>query len=480
MTLFWLLPVATTGAQTDVQRELEALLAALPHAETVAGVSVVDLATGASLFEQNAHEPMIPASNMKVFVMAAAPLVLGPECAFNTILATDGTNLVLVGDGDPGFGDERLYRARGEAITADFVRWAETLHRLGMTVVPGDIVIDESIFDDCRVNPTWEAEDLGKWYAAPVGGLNFNDNCVDITLTPAAQPGAPALVTVVPENSLVKIINQCRTGGERDPILHHPAGTFEYRISGGCRKRWPFGSVSFPDPGLLTADSLRSTLQRSGISILGQIRRRRLRRSDGSLPESLTLLDRRRTPLADVLQRVGKDSQNLFAECLLKRIGYEWAKAGTAEGAQGSWDRGSRALRASVEGMGIDPAGLVVADGSGLSRANRCTARQLTAVLAWMRRQAYDRLFRDSFSIAGVDGSLRKRLKDLPDTVRAKTGTMRGIRTLSGYVKAANGREYAFAVLFNGYKGPSTPYKRIQDRICRILAGPAGSPARTQ
>ena len=118
---------------------------------------------------------------------------------------------------------------------------------------------------------------------------------------------------------------------------------------------------------------------------------------------------------------------------------------------------------------GIDTTGLVIADGSGLSRDNRCTARQLAKLLAWAHGQPGRELFVDSLSVAGVDGSLGKRLKDIPGRVHAKTGTMRGIRTLAGYAGYEDNPRYAFAVLFNGYKGPSTPYREIQDRICRIL-----------
>ena len=118
----------------------------------------------------------------------------------------------------------------------------------------------------------------------------------------------------------------------------------------------------------------------------------------------------------------------------------------------------------------MDSRGLVVADGSGLSRRNACTARQLTAMLAWAYRQPFAPVLHDSLATAGVDGSLRKRLKDSDGRVHAKTGTMRGIRALAGYVDSDAGPRYAFAVLFNGYPGGSAPYNTIQDRFCRVLA----------
>ncbi len=475
------LPNGDRGPTRSVATQIDAALLPLPHASAVAGVCIVDLATGGIVYERNADRPLIPASNMKVFVMATALSVLGPAFEFETVLATDGRNLVLIGDGDPATGDPKLCHQRGETRTTEFERWAGVLRNRGERMVSGDILIDDSLFDQERINSTWEASDLGKWYAAPVGAINFNDNCVDITVRPGESPAAFAIVSVIPEGARVHITNTCKTGGSKKPILHHPPGTLEYKVSGTCRKRWPFGAVSFPDPGLLTGESLRAVLVQNGIRVHGGIRRGRVRKPDGSIPDTLTVVGRSRTPIADILKRIGKNSQNLFAECLLKRIGYEWARArGTAE-PQGSWESGARAVLATLQAKGIDTTALAMSDGSGLSRENRCTARQLTSVLAWIDRQTYGSMFRESLSIAGTDGSLRKRLKKMPGIVLGKTGTMRGIRTLSGYITTrAGSRRYAFAILFNSYKGPSTPYKKIQDQICRILARATASNANTQ
>ena len=127
----------------------------------------------------------------------------------------------------------------------------------------------------------------------------------------------------------------------------------------------------------------------------------------------------------------------------------------------------------SMTRAGINVDGMVVADGSGLNRDNRCTARQLASLLAWMDDQPTGRLLRESLSIAGVDGSLRKQLTDISGRIHAKTGTMRGVRALAGYVYGETEPHYAFAVIFNGYHGPSTPYRRLQDQFCRILADAA-------
>jgi serine-type D-Ala-D-Ala carboxypeptidase/endopeptidase (penicillin-binding protein 4) len=462
-------------ASTTLARELRAALSNLPHAQTRAGACVIDLHTGREIFALNADEPLIPASTMKVFTMAAALVELGPTFEFRTILATDGRNLIVIGDGDPAIGDDRLARARNEPITAIFEHWARSLRDHAMTAIEGDLIIDESIFDEVRLHPTWEPADLGKWYAAPVGGLNFNTNCLDITLHPGDKVGTPVRVEVQPPASLINIVNQARTG-DGTPILHHPPGTFEYRISGRTNKTWPFGSVAFTDPGLLFADTMRTILLREGVSIAGEIRRARVRKPDGAIPVGLPVVAVYRTPIDDALGRAGKNSQNLFAECLIKRAGFAWANRKGCSEPQGSFDTGAQAVSDLLRRAEIAEGNFTVADGSGLSRDNQCTARQLTLLLAWSHRQPWGASLKENLAVAGVDGSLHKRIRDMPNRIFAKTGTMRGVRTLAGYIDGDNGPRYAFAVMFNGYRGPSTPYRSVQDRFCRLLAEAADTP----
>ncbi len=477
---------AATYVRAGIADELGALLAKLPHPAVRVGSCVIDLRNGRTVFSDGADRLMTPASAAKLFVMAAALQELGPTFRFETLLLTDRVNLYVIGDGDPAFGDEKLHRARGESIISDFEQWADALQAKDVRQIPGDLVIDESAFDDQWLHPSWEQADLDNWYAAPVGALNFNDNCIDITLKPAREKGGLVSVTFQPDTTLVKIINRCRSGGTGTPILHHTADSLEYRISGQCNKRWRFGPVSFPDPGRLFAEAFRTVLTRRGIPIAGRIVRRPVRQEIGTKDSPLSLVALRETPLEDVLRRIGKDSQNLFAECLLKRAAYGSAPrksrgSGRARSAtnhaveddstaQGSWRGGGRVVVSMMRRAGVRTDGLHIADGSGLSRENKCTARQLATLLSGMYRQSSGELLHDSLSTGGVDGSLRKRLKSIPGRVFAKTGTMRGIRTLAGYVDDEQGPRYAFALLFNGYRGSSAPYKAIQDRFCIALA----------
>ncbi len=466
----WAAISSITYAQIPLDQSLRSAISNLPHVQTVAGVCVLDVATGATIFTHHGDRAMIPASTMKVFTITAGVLELGRDFTFDTIMGTDGTNVYIIGSGDPGFGDPKIARAQGQSVTSVFERWADILIEQGMTTILGDIVIDASIFDQQLIHPAWEQSDLGKWYATPVSGLNINDNCLDITVKPAATLGAPALVSIIPDNTLARIVNKCRSGGKGKPVLHHPPGTREYRISGRCTKRWPFGPVAFPEPAALTADAFRVILQRKGIAFAGQLLHRRVRQESGQLSPEVFVLDVHRTGMADILGRIGKNSQNLFAECLLKRIGVEWSQRHGLTHASGSWESGSRAIVDILTRSGVDTNGLIVSDGSGLSRENRCSARQLAIALMHAHRQSGGELVWQSLAVPGESGSLRRRMKGLKSVLRGKTGTMRGISALAGYVDTKSGRRLAFAMMFNGYRGPSAPYKAIQDRICQLLA----------
>lgn len=449
-----------------VEPEIRRLLTKLPHRETVASACVIDLSSGRAVVEENADTPLMPASTMKLFSMCAALEELGAPFKFETLLGTDGTNVIVLGDGDPGFGDEKIQTKRGESIIAPFERWAVAMQQAGITAVRGDLIVDESIFDEQRLHPSWERADLDNWYAAPVSGLNINDNCLDISVSPSKTANKGPTITMQPENRLARV---SRGGGQGAPTLNHAFDSIEYKISGRTSKPWTFGPVSFPDPGLLFGDSLKTVLSRKGVHVNGVVRRARVRQPDGSIPPQVKIIAKHQTPLIECLARSGKDSQNLFAECLLKRAGYAWGRNQGVQDPRGSWKLGAHAVAATMGRLGVSTTGLVVADGSGLSRENRCTARQLAALLASGYPQSWGPVLQESLAVAGEDGSLRKRMKNSAGRIHAKTGTMRGIRTLAGYVESDSGPRYAFAIMFNGYKGGAAPYKAIQDQICRIL-----------
>jgi D-alanyl-D-alanine carboxypeptidase/D-alanyl-D-alanine-endopeptidase (penicillin-binding protein 4) len=451
------------------------LLTSLPVEGTKCSACVVDLDTGQLVASVNALSPATPASTAKLFVMAAAVDMLGPDFAFRTVLARRGPDLVMIGDGDPAPGDVKVAEARGQEPDAMFARWAEALRARGFIDVPGDLIIDESIFDAEFVHPSWEQGDLKKWFAAPVGALNYNGNCVDVTIWPAAQAGAPVLWESVPRCDLLELVNRCKSGGKGTPLIDRPGDELRYVVTGRCAKRWEFPPIAAPDPGMLTAGALRAALTKRGIKVGGDIVRRRVRTQTGALPPDVQVVAEWVTPLSMVLARTGKHSQNMFAECLMKRLGYEWGVRQGYAAPQGTWSSGREAVNDFLTRIGASTDRVQVADGSGLSRLNRASAADMVAVLSYMHRHPHRKMLVDALSQAGTDGTLAKRMSDVPGVVYAKTGYLRGTRTLGGYVVTPQGRWRGFAVLFNGFKGGAAPYNKIHDEICRILAEDAPS-----
>ena len=459
-------PVASAN---ELERRITKVFRAIPDPSVAWGVAVVDLSTASVVFEHNAGQPLIPASNQKLLVMAAAVELLGPGFEFRTVVGIRGRDLVIVGDGDPAIGDARLCERLGVSTTAVFDRWAVALKSAGHQTISGDLVIDESVFDGQTTHPSWDEGELQKWYASPAGGLNFADNCVELTVWPA-DPGRPPFWEVVPPVSTIEVTNRATSAGTGVPVVGRPSASFRYLLSGRCGSRVTLEPVSVPDPGMFFADVCRSALGQAGIVIRGRTRRERVRSPSGVLPTDVTLIADYRTPIGEVLRRVGKDSQNLFAECLAKRVGYEHMRRSAPRSARGSWVSAAAAINAVLLSCDIDTAGCVIADASGLSRDNRVTAWQVVRVLAHMAKHSDGALFIDNLAVAGETGSLRDRMEDLGASVAAKTGTLRGVSALSGYIGGVANPRFAFSVIFNGIKGPTTRYRALQDELCRILA----------
>ncbi len=461
--------VRASVAPASVRERIDELLRARGSARVSA--RILELPTGRVLYSYRADDVMIPASNMKLVVTAAALDQLGADFAFRTVLVRRGDDLVVIGDGDPATGDPALASERGEPITAMFHRWADALKRQGISEIPGDLTIDDSIFDSQWVSFRWPEDERQKAYAAPVGGLNLSDNCIVATVWPAQQPRAAALFQVSPRTTLVQIDNRCKSGGKGPPIIRRLGDSSQYVISGRCGKRATLAPVAVSDPGMFFASALRTSLAAKGIRIVGEIRRERVRHSDGTLPADCRLVASHQTPLATVLRLCNKRSENLFAECLLKRMGYEHQRRAGRPNALGSWTSGRAAVRAFLRKVGVEPISLVIDDGSGLSRDNRVSAAQLTEVLRSMFNHPRGELFISSLSVNGVDGTLKRRMADIEGSVRAKTGYVRGVRTLSGYVQSRSGTTMCFSVLFNDIPGSTRPFNRIHDDICRLLWG---------
>ena len=460
-------PVA---APYDAQR-LRQFEAALPLDRATVAVRVADVASGKELYARGPDRPMMPASNLKLLTTATALDLLRPDHTFETHLATKGDDLYLIGTGDPAFGDPTIAGWQNRKPADHFAAFADALRQKGLMRVKGNLYYDDSALDEQRIHPSWSKSFRDDWYAAPVSGLNFNDNCIDVTVFPT-EPGQPVRFEVVPPTSRIKIVNQCMTSQTAHaPTIRRDEDDYTYVLAGTCRSKTVLPSKPVQDPGLFTADALKTYLAANGIVIEGQIVR--TRQTPEFLPGA-TLVATHRTTMKEVLFRTNKNSQNMFAEALAKI-------AGSAFGGT-SWANGEKAIRTFLGQRGIDASQVVAADGSGLSRENRVTARVMSDLLLAMHpsraaKDGHAKLWYDSLAEPGQVGTLRSRLKDLSGQFRGKTGSIGGVRALSGYLTTRDNKTLVFSILLNDIKGDESAAVTKVDDAVRILAGFAPSPA---
>lgn len=454
-------PVAST-LNRAINLEVRQALRTAPELS----VLVADLATGEPIYSYNADELRVIASNTKLFTTAAALHYLGPAFAFETPLLARGRieggvlhgDLAVVGRGDPTF---------SERFTLDpyaaFRGWARALRERGVFRVTGDLLLVHGYFADGEVHPDWPRDQLSKWYEAPVAALSFNDNCVWVRVSPTGA--GRGRVDLLPEVGLFTVENLTRTGPSSRHhqvtlTRRHGSSTIEARGYVWDRARPLDAWVTVPDPVAWFGAALEAGLAEEGVRIAGG--RRPLERLPSGGWERIAA---HRTSILDTVQVINKRSQNFFAESLLKTLGAERCGEGT-------WEAGvEEVARFLEEEVGIARGGYRMADGSGMSRGNRFSAAQLVGLLRHMYYHRWGRAFLQSLPYSGEPGlSWERRLAQEPyrENVYAKTGTLTGVSTLSGYAKGRSGRLYAFSIL--GNRARSTGDARSgQDRILRAL-----------
>lgn len=466
-------PGTVRAAAGSLADEINGLLMSPRVGKMRVGVQIVLLDERPRLIlEHNSSEPFKPASNQKILTTAAAMALLPQDFTFKTILARRGDDLVVIGAGDPATGDPKLARGEGEAITALFREWADKLKAAGVGRISGDLVFDDYVFEQEHIHPNWAAQfknQMQNWYVAPVGGLNFNDNCVDVVVKPGPGVGEPAQVTLIPNTPYIELSNRCKTAKKGDPIIRRTGnGTVTVSVSGSVSRPGNAASatsLTVTDPGMFFASTLRTVLAAKGIAVDGQTRRQRVRLESGGLPGDLQIIARHEQGLDPLFERSNRDSQNLFAEALLKAVG---AYVGAIDTPRvGSYETGRRVVELFLTKLGLAHDGCVIDDGSGLSHSNRVTPAVLAGVLIYMDRHPRQKQWLGNLATAGGEGTLRRRMKELNGKMYGKTGHISGVSTLSGYVFGPNGRRYAFAILCNDSNGYAHP---LQDSICRTLA----------
>jgi D-alanyl-D-alanine carboxypeptidase/D-alanyl-D-alanine-endopeptidase (penicillin-binding protein 4) len=429
------------------------------------GVSVVEVDSGKALYARNEGGLFNPASNVKLFTTAAALAMLGPEYRWKTVVYADGPisggelhgKLYLKGHGDPTLVIEDLWR-----IVSD-------LWQGGLKKVSGELVVDDTFFDDVRVGPGFDQKNEDLPFRAPNGALSLNYNAVGIHVLPGAGEGAPARVVIDPSTPYFTVINEARTvavGRSALTIESRDApdpsgGHTEIKVQGRINARSPgemqLRRVAHPD--LYTAHAFRELCNRRGIKIAGAITR-------GAAPTGARALTAHYSqPLGVAVRDVNKRSNNFMAEQILKTLGAETG------GRPGTWQKGIEAVQSFLDKLGIPATAYKMTNGSGLYDSNRFSPVQLVTLL----RSTYKDFrfaadFVGSLGLAGADGTVGHRMEGAERYVRAKTGTLQGVSCLAGYAGAPGRAPLAFAILMNDLSDASSNRARTaQDRIAEIL-----------
>ncbi len=365
-----------------------------------------------------------------------------------------GPDLLLVGGGDPGLGDAKICAAAGETPTSAFEKWAAQVRAAGVMQFR-DLIVDDRVFDDQWTHPNWPADQALDWYCAPIGGLNFNANCLDWS---PKLTGQGVGIELVPPTSYVSVTIKATKGADTKVSLLRPSNSNKFELRGTVASSSTSNySVPIYDAGMWTGTILADTFGRSGIQRTGTVRRAS---SDERFGQGI-LAATHETPILSVIKRANTNSLNMMAECICKRLGYD------ATGKPGSWASGTAAVEAYATSLGVKPEWISLDDGSGLSNKNQVAARAFTTVLAHVGGHPDGTRFIDTLAEPGEDGTLEKRFKGMSvgGHVQAKTGHISGVSTLSGYITAGN-RRFAFSILVNKYQGNVNPW---QDQVCQAI-----------
>ncbi|HET6569757.1 MAG TPA: D-alanyl-D-alanine carboxypeptidase/D-alanyl-D-alanine-endopeptidase [Rhodothermales bacterium] len=478
---------ATIHTRAQLSREIDEVLDADELSNAFAGVYVVDLSSGSVVYAHDAEKSFIPASNAKLYTSATALKLLGPDYRYRTDVFRDGPvvdgtiqgNLIVRGSGDPTIGahfnDDDV-----TDITSTFRAWADTLRALGISQIDGDIIGDDDVFDDEPYGSGWSWDDLDYYYAVPISGLSFNENAVDFSIK-GQRIGMPGIVSWEPLGTdYVEVTNSTVTigaGNRIDEGYARAPGTNHIVLS----SRVPAGrtdteSLSIDNPTLYFAHVLRASLVQSGISISGQavdVDDLAIK-PDYASPALRRLMTYASPPLLEIVEEMNKESNNFFAEQLIKTVAAE-APLPTDEYPVGSAEMGTAVERELLGGIGVDTLRVRLVDGSGLSRQDLVTPKSTVTLLSYLwnsRDRAIRDAYYDSLPIGGVDGTLDYRFRRgaARGNVHAKTGSLTGVSSLSGYVTTRGGTPLAFSIMVNHFTVETSTVRDAQDAIVELLA----------
>jgi len=430
----------------------------------------IDAATGEVVVE-SPQISLMPASVMKIVTTAAALEILGPDFRFTTDLGYAGTftkdskvlkgDLIIRGGCDPAFYSQYFK----EYYRGTFEDWADKILQAGIKRIKGNLVIDVSAMDNATIPGDWVWEDIGNYYGTGVSAMSYSDNSYDIHLSSPEEEGKPTnVVSTEPQVDGLKLENKVissKSDLDQTRVYGAPLSHHQY-VNGSIPKGKPDFVIraATPDPALSAAGEFRRVLLRKGIVIEGKLLKRKQLKS-----QKVTGLALKKSPeLKDLIVPLNHESINLFAEHLLREIG-------RAKKNDPCLDSSTVAVNEFWNTKGIYTDGFYPSDGSGLSRSNNICPRTVVEMLEYIDKSEYRDYFYNSLPVAGESGTLRNSFHGTPleSNLRAKTGTIKRVKSLAGYFTNQEGRKIVFALIFNNFSGPVSGIKMITEQFLKEL-----------
>lgn len=468
-------------------RYVDQLIDAGPFASARWGIHVISLSNGATLYQRNANRQFTPASNMKIYTTGVALDLLGADYRWRTsvyALSQPDANglvegdLVLYGRGAP----DLVSQSSDENSLGKLV---DMLHARGIRRVKGNVIGDESYFRGNSLGDGWQWNDIQWYFGAEASALSVNGNEVDVNLLPPTKADAPPDVRTGDPLGYVQIENRMAAGSraERSTIgLYRGLSDNRVEVWGEFAPGTKgFGArLSVHNPALWAAKIFQEALKRKGITVDGQAMARSSRtapdqRFEPSELNELAFVSS--APLSEIARITNKQSNNLYAELILRTLGRErramLAEREPSGRERGDDEAGTALLKMWLTRNGVDTQSMALHDGSGLSRLNLVTPEVTTKLLASLSKSSSSQVFRESLPIAGKDGTLAGRLKTIAGRSFAKTGSLIYDNSLSGYVITAKGETLAFSIICNDYTGRGNSSRLIDQIVLSLASYPA-------
>lgn len=457
-----LLSANSAQAQTTLANRLKAVIKSSAISEKEVGIYIAKLGNNESkvIFDHQGEKPFIPASVTKIVPAGAALKVLGPTKRFMTELLSSASiqgtvlkgDLYLKGGGDPAFVTETMW-----VLVNEFAR-------SGVTKIEGSIIVDDTLFDSVRFDPSREDSRVDRAYDAPVSAMSFNWNSVNVFVRPG-DVGQDAKVNADPENEMVVVENHVKTvaaNKKTNLAVQRKAlgqGKEKVIVTGqialGSAEKVFYKNVT--SPSLWSGANLKSSLRMRGIEVIGEVK-------TGKAPEGARVMgDVESKSVSQIVQDMMKFSNNFVAEMLTKHLAISKGSS------QGNMSGGMEVLQSYVANTGVARERFRLINPSGLTRDNIFRAKDLTHVLGVIQNDFLVQAdAMASFPLAGLDGTMKSRLKSHPGKVRAKTGMLTGVASLGGWVDTKQG-PYTFTFMYNGSGNKTESARALFDSILKTI-----------